>query len=64
MVALEMIGYCDQRPNTQMLPKQLVGKYPTTGNFIALIGNQNSTSLIEIFGTGLKEVPRLPVETL
>jgi Zn-dependent M28 family amino/carboxypeptidase len=64
MVALEMIGYCDQRPNTQMLPKQLVGKYPTTGNFIAVIGNQNSTSLIEIFGTGLKEVPRLPVETL
>ena len=64
MVALEMIGYCDQRPNTQALPKQLVGKYPTTGNFIAVIGNQNSTALIECFGNGLKEIPRLPVETL
>lgn len=64
MVALEMIGYCDQRPNTQALPKQLVGKYPTTGNFIAVIGNQNSTSLVEHFGNGLKEVPQLPVETL
>lgn len=64
MVALEMIGYCDQRPNTQALPKQLVGKYPTTGNFIAVIGNQNSTALIECFDSGLKEVPRLPVETL
>lgn len=64
MIALEMIGYCDQRPNTQALPKQLVGKYPTTGNFIAVIGNQNSTSLIESFGNGLKEIPRLPVETL
>lgn len=64
MIALEMIGYCDQRPHTQALPKQLVGKYPTTGNFIAVIGNQNSTSLIECFGNGLKEIPRLPVETL
>ncbi len=64
MIALEMIGYCNQRPNTQALPKQLVGKYPTTGNFIAVIGNQNSTSLIEFFGNGLKEIPRLPVETL
>lgn len=64
MIALEMIGYCNQRPNTQALPKQLVGKYPTTGNFIAVIGNQNSTALIESFGNGLKEIPRLPVETL
>ena len=64
MIALEMIGYCDQRPHSQALPKQLVGKYPTTGNFIAVIGNQNSTSLIECFGNGLKEIPRLPVETL
>lgn len=64
MIALEMIGYCDQRPNTQALPKQLVGKYPTTGNFIAVIGNQDSTTLIEQFGNGLKEIPDLPVETL
>ncbi|MBC7817131.1 MAG: M28 family peptidase [Planctomycetaceae bacterium] len=64
MVALEMIGYCDQRPHTQMLPKPLVGKYPTTGNFIAVIGNQVSTHLIEFFRDGLQEIPRLPVETL
>ena len=47
-----------------MLPKQLVGKYPTTGNFIAVIGNQNSSWLIDQFRDGLKEVPTLPVETL
>lgn len=64
MIALEMIGYCNQRPNTQALPKQLVGKYPTTGNFIAVIGNQNSTRLIELFRDGLKEIPQLPVEAL
>lgn len=64
MIALEMIGYCNQRPNTQALPKQLVGKYPTTGNFIAVIGNQNSTRLIELFRDGLREIPQLPVEAL
>ncbi len=64
MIALEMIGYCDQRPNTQALPKQLVGKYPTTGNFIAVIGNQNSTQLIELFRDGLKQIAGLPTETL
>ena len=64
MIALEMIGFCNQRPNTQALPKQLVGKYPTTGNFVAVIGNQNSTQLIELFRDGLKEIPQLPVETL
>jgi Zn-dependent M28 family amino/carboxypeptidase len=64
MVALEMIGYCDERPYTQMLPKPLVGKYPTTGNFIAVIGNQNSTALIDWFRDGLKEIAGLPTETL
>lgn len=64
MIALEMIGYCDQRPHTQALPKQLVGKYPTTGNFVAVIGNQISAKLIEDFHDGLQEIPSLPVETL
>ena len=64
MVALEMIGYCNQRPHTQFLPKALVGKYPTTGNFIAVIGNQNSTALIELFRDGLQEIAGLPTETL
>ncbi len=64
MVSLEMIAYCDQRPNSQALPKTLIGKYPTTGNFIAVIGNQNSHQLIELFRDGLKEVAGLPVETL
>jgi hypothetical protein len=64
MISLEMIGYSDSRPNTQALPKSLIGKYPTTGNFIAVIGNQNSTDLMSVFGRGLREVPQLPVETL
>ncbi|NQV26794.1 MAG: M28 family peptidase [Rhodopirellula sp.] len=64
MVSLEMLGYCDHTPGSQSLPRILRGLYPDTGNFIAIIGNQNSTSLIEQFGAGMKSVNELPVETL
>ncbi len=64
MVSLEMIGYCDDAANSQNLPRQLVGKYPDTGNFIAVIGNQNSGELIERFAGGLRRARELPVETL
>ena len=35
-----------------------------TGDFIAVVGNQNSGKLIEAFKTGLKTVETLPVEIL
>lgn len=64
MVALEMLGYCDARPGSQALPRSLLGKYPDTGDWIAIIGNQNSGTLIEQFRIGMTRVPGLPVETL
>lgn len=64
MVSLEMLGYCDHQPGSQQLPRALVGLYPDTGNFIAVIGNQNSHRLIERFAVGMKQVEGLPVETL
>lgn len=64
MVSLEMIGYCDPTPNSQALPRSLVGLYPETGDFIAVIGNQNSDALVEAFAGGLRRIPGLPVETL
>ncbi|MCC7423109.1 MAG: M28 family peptidase [Planctomycetaceae bacterium] len=64
MVSLEMLGYCDHRRNSQQLPKPLKGLYPDTGNFIAVIGNQNSRALIDAFVGGLRRVPELPVEHL
>ncbi len=64
MVSLEMLGYCDHRPGSQALPRTLVGKYPDTGNFIAVIGNQISAPLIERFRNGMRRVAGLPVETL
>jgi aminopeptidase YwaD len=64
MVALEMLGYCVHSPRSQALPRSLLGKYPDVGNWIAVIGNQNSEALIAAFRDGLKTVPQLPVETL
>lgn len=39
MLSLEMLGYCSDCPNSQRYPPGLQYFYPTTGNFIALIGN-------------------------
>jgi len=64
MISLEMLGYCDHQPNSQQLPRSLVGLYPDTGDFIAIIGNQNSTELIETARQGMSTVAELPVETL
>lgn len=64
MVSLEMLGYCDPTPGSQSLPRELVGLYPDTGDFIAIVGNQNSTALIGAFQQGMKNVDHLPVEVL
>ncbi|WP_449416616.1 M20/M25/M40 family metallo-hydrolase [Phormidium nigroviride] len=39
MIALEMLGYYDDTPNSQSYPTGLKYFYPNCGNFIALIGN-------------------------
>jgi hypothetical protein len=40
MLSLEMLGYCDQTPQSQRYPTPLLGAiYPNRGNFIGLIGN-------------------------
>jgi len=64
MVSLEMLGYRDRRPQSQHLPKSLVGLYPDTGDFIAVIGNQNSADLINAWCAGMRHVEHLPVESL
>lgn len=64
MISLEMLGYCDHSPGSQSLPRTLRGLYPDTGNFIAIIGNQSSTSLIEQVAAGMNTVSGLAVETL
>lgn len=64
MISLEMLGYCDHALGSQTLPRSLIGLYPDTGDFIAVIGNQNSTQLIDTFRAGAVHAEGLPVETL
>jgi len=64
MISLEMLGYCDHRSGSQSLPRSLIGIYPDTANFIAVIGNQNSAALVAGFREGAVQVTDLPVETL
>ncbi len=44
MLSLEMLGYCTQAPDSQRYPVDLMKTiYPSTGNFIGLIGNLPTT---------------------
>ena len=47
MISLETIGYFSNEPNTQNFPVPGLGAiYPTTGNFIAFVGNISSRALV------------------
>ena len=62
MISLEMLGFTDPRPGSQMMPPQLMGRYPTVGNFIGIVGNEASVELLQMVTAGMKSVPGLPVE--
>ena len=46
MLSLEMLGYYDDSPGSQHYPRPFNWIYPSTGNFIAFIGNTASRSLV------------------
>jgi hypothetical protein len=46
MLSLETIGFFTDAPNTQKYPAPLGLCYPSTGNFIAFVGNVSSRSLV------------------
>jgi Zn-dependent M28 family amino/carboxypeptidase len=64
MVSLEMVGYTDSRPGSQKYPSGLRAFYPDRGDFIGVIGNWNSTSLLRRFARQMRQVRGLPLETL
>ncbi len=64
MISLEMIGYTDSRPRSQKLPVGLGGLYPDRGDFIGVIGNWKSNSLLRRFSGLMREVRDLNVQTL
>lgn len=64
MISLEMVGYTDARTGRQKYPFGLDWFYPDRGDFIGVIGNWNSTSLLRRFARQMRQVQGLPVETL
>jgi hypothetical protein len=64
MISLEMVGYTDSRPGSQKYPLGLKAFYPDRGNFIGVIGNWNSASLLRRCARQMRQVRGLPVETV
>ena len=46
MLSLETIGYYSDEKNSQQYPAPLRAAYPSTGNFIAFVGNTESKELV------------------
>ena len=64
MICLEMIGYFSSTDNSQDYPFEVMKKtYPSVGNFIAVVGNLSSSSLVDEFVLAFRETS-LPVESL
>jgi len=65
MVALEMLGYYSDRPNSQHFPLfPLRWFYPTVGNFVAVVSNLRSRSLMLKVREAVRRGCDLPVESL
>ncbi len=64
MASLEMLGYTNHRPGSQRYPPGLGWLYPDRADFIGIVGNWRSAALLRRFAAALREIERLPVETL
>jgi hypothetical protein len=59
MISLEMLGFTAPE---QRLPPHLASFYPNIGNFIGIVGNENSQRLLTAFTAAMKSIAGLPVE--
>jgi Zn-dependent M28 family amino/carboxypeptidase len=56
MICLEMLGYYDSRPGSQKYPALVSLFYPSQGNFVGLVANLSSRSVLKTLRTGLSPV--------
>ncbi len=65
MVALEMLGFYRDEPGSQRFPFFAMRyRYPTTGNFVAVVGNLRSRTLVQEVAEAFRTGSTLRVETL
>lgn len=61
-IVLECVGYASRQPNSQKTPPGVPIAVPTTGNFLAVIGNERSHALTGSVVQAMK--PHLPIVPL
>jgi Zn-dependent M28 family amino/carboxypeptidase len=65
MFSLECIGYFSDLPNTQTFPLKVLSlAYPTTGNFIALVGQYKEPQLTRGIKRAMSAASTLPVYSI
>ncbi|MGA2331610.1 MAG: M28 family peptidase [Syntrophales bacterium] len=65
MICLEMLGYYTNEEDGQTYPFPMMSRfYPSTPNFIAIVGNLKSRTLVGKVKNSLKATSRIPVETI
>ena len=65
MICLEMIGFFCDRKGSQHYPLPLFKlKYPSTGNFIAMVGNLRSRAFTKCLAADFRRAVDLPLVTL
>jgi hypothetical protein len=65
MISLEMIGYFSDEPNSQHFPVALLkALYPSTGNFISVVGRVNDGWLTRRVKSALSRATPLPVYSI
>lgn len=64
VIVLEMLGYYSDKPKSQAYPLFLDLFYPNKGNFIAVVGNFSSYSLVRKVVKAFQKHASFPVESL
>lgn len=64
MLSLESIGYFSDEPGSQRYPKIVAPLYPSTGDFIAVVGKNSSRPLVRAVVDELERHGPVPVESI
>ncbi len=62
MLSIESVGYYSDQPSSQRLPPALQPVFPSTGNFVAFVGNTSSGPLVREALGAFRQAARLPSE--
>jgi len=63
MLSLETIGYYTSEPGTQQYPAPLGLLYPSTGNFIGMVGDLRSRALLTRVASAFRKATAFPMQS-